>query len=169
MRVPLALAISLVCGHAHGFDFKGIELGAPTTTEQVRQKLGVTCGKGAAEMQVCNGYVTVAREPADLNLVIGVHGVVQRMHLTLSPDAFEVVAPELIGKFGNPTNTDRRKVQNRMGATFEQVVYLWAAEDGSQVLYSKYASRLDRSSLYFSTKADRDLLGKSKANRAGDI
>lgn len=169
MRFFVALGIALLSCSAFAFDFKGIKIGAPATADQLREKLGVTCGKGAGEMQVCNGPVTVAREPAKLNLVIAPTGLVQRIELTLSPSSFDVVAPELIGKFGTPAKTERGQVQNRMGATFEQVHHLWVGEDETEVFYSKYASSLDRSRLYFSTKEDRDLLGKSKTDRGGDI
>ncbi len=55
-------------------------------------------------MQVCNGDITIAREPASMNLVISPKGIVQRIALTLSPDVFDEVAPELIRKFGKPTS-----------------------------------------------------------------
>ncbi len=120
-------------------------------------------------MQVCNGNVTVARESASVNLVISTKAIVQRIDLTLSPDAFDEVAPELIRKFGKPTSTSRSVVQNRLGAKYPQVIYLWAAKDGTQVLYMKYSASLDRSTLNFSTKADRSMLIKGKENRSGDI
>ena len=91
--------------------------------------------------------------------------------MTLSPESFDIVASLLIGKFGHPTETERSQVQNRMGARYEQIQHWWRGKDEVNVAYSKYEGTLDLSSLYFSTKEDRDLLetGKSKAERAADI
>lgn len=120
-------------------------------------------------MQICNGDVTVAREPASMNLVISPKGTVQRIALILSPDAFDEVAQELMRKFGKPASTSRTTVQNRMGAKYLQIVHLWTDKDGVQVLYMKYAGTLERSTLNFSTKADRTMLNKGRENRAGDL
>jgi hypothetical protein len=164
----IALAACLICINAEAFDFKGIELGKPSSPEQVQERLGVKCGPGF-DGQVCNGSVTIAREPAKLNLRLSAQGTVERIYLVLSPDAFSVVAPELIAKFGEPTKTSKYPVQNRLGATYEQEMHHWMRDDGAQVTYMRYANSLDRSSIYFSTKADRELLTKDKKNRGGDI
>lgn len=169
MRLPLFAVCMLLPLSAFGFDFKGIKIGALATPEQVQEKLGVKCGAGANAAQVCNGTVTIARETARLNLVINSAGVVQRMHLMLSPEAFDIVAPMLISKFGPPTKTSHSQIQNRMGAKFDQVRYWWQGEGDTEVDYSRYTGTLDSSTLYFSTKEDRELLGKLKGNRAGDI
>ena len=111
MRLPLFAVCMLLPLSAFGFDFKGVKIGAPATPEQVQEKLGVKCGAGANAIQVCNGTVTIARETARLNLVINSAGVVGRMHLMLSPEAFDIVAPMLIEKFGSPTKTSHSQLQ----------------------------------------------------------
>jgi len=169
MRTLLAFLCCASAVSAWAFDFKGITIGGAATPAQIQERLGVTCGEGLPGWQVCNGDVSVAREPATMNLVISPKGIVQRIRLSLSPDAFDEVAPELIRKFGNPTSTSQSVVQNRMGAKYEQIIHLWADKNGTQVLYMKYAGTLDSSTLYFSTKADRALRGKQKENRKDDI
>ena len=168
-QVRLILCLLVLPVSALAFDFKGVAVGSPATAEQVLEKLGVTCGAGANAMQVCNGTVTIAREPARMNLVISANGIVQRIDLTLAPEAFEVVAPLLIERFGEPTKTDRSEIQNRMGAKFEQVTHFWGGQGDSEVLFRKYAGTGNSSTLYFSTKEDRDLRAKPKTNRRGDI
>ena len=167
-RMRLFLTLILLPASAIAFDFKGIAIGSPATPEQVLEKLGVKCGAGANEIQVCNGSVTIARESARMNLVINAAGIVQRIDLTLSPLSFDLLAPILIEKYGPPTKTDRSELQNRMGAKFDQVVHFWLDGD-AQVLYQKYAGATDSSNLYFSTKEDRDLRSQRTANRRGDI
>jgi hypothetical protein len=169
MRKLIPFLFLVVVHSAAAYDFKGVSIGKAASPADVENKLGVKCGVGFHGIQVCNGSVTIAREPAKMNLVISLKGIVDRIHLTLSPDAFEIVAPELIDKFGKPTSTSHTVVQNRLGAKFPQTVYLWSAKDGTEVLYSKYTSSLDESSLYFSTKADRELMRGSEKERRSDL
>lgn len=168
-KTIISIVIFLLPLAAPAFDFKGIQLGGPATPEQILEKLGVTCGKGIRTTQVCNGSVTIAREPATLNLLINEAGIVQRMDLSLSPAAFGAVAPELIAKFGAPNKTTSEVLQNRMGAKFDQVIHIWQGDRELQLTYDKYSGSVSRSRIYFSTKEDRELMGRSKANRAGDI
>lgn len=168
----LTLTLAFISLNAWAFDFKGIHVGKPATSKQVLEKLGAECGTGGGNLKyVCNGSVTIAREPAKINLVIGSADIVQRINLSLSPESFDHVAPALIGKFGKPTSTKRSELQNRMGAKFNQVTHTWLKKDGRMVSYQKYAGSLDHSTLNFSTKEDRDFLEKlyKKNNRSGDL
>jgi hypothetical protein len=158
MRTLLAFLGCSTALSAWAFDFNGIAIGDPATPAQIQERLGVACSEGSAETQICNGDVLLARAPATMNLVINSRGIVQRIDLTLAPEAFEEVARELIRKFGKPTRTSQSVIQSELGAKHAQTVHLWADKNGAQVLYMKYASALDRSRLYFSTKEDRGLL-----------
>jgi hypothetical protein len=169
MRTLFTLLLMSLMVSSWAFDFKGVAIGSAATPAQIQERLGVKCGKGHEGSHVCNGNVTVAREPASMNLVIGSKGIVERIALTLSPEAFDEVSPELIRKFGNPTSTSRSVIQNRMGAKYSQVIHLWKAKDGTEVFYMKYVGSLDISAINFSTEADRALLGKNKKNRDGDL
>jgi hypothetical protein len=154
----LALLLTCAALPAWAFDFEGITIGDTATPAQIQERLGLACREGYAETMICNGEVSLARVPADMTLVINRSGIVQRIDLTLAPEAFNEVARELIRKFGNPTRTSQSVVQDATGAKHTQTVHLWADETGAQVLYMRYAGALDRSRLYFSTKADRGLL-----------
>lgn len=169
--VTIALAALFWPLASYAFDFKGIVVGQPATPEQVFEKLTVRCGAGSANRQICNGTVSFGRETGQMNLVINERGIVQRIHIMqLPPSAFDSIAPLLVEKFGPPKSTDESELQNRMGAKFQQKVLLWTSpDDDLHVLYSKYSSRIDESSIWFSTKADRELMGRSKANRKGDL
>ncbi len=169
MRVALVYAVFFLSSQCWAFDFKGVVVGAFATPDDIYRRLGVSCGEGYEGVQVCNGEVTIAHEPASMNLVISPKGIVQRIALTLSPDAFDDVAPELIQKFGEPTRVTHSIVQNRMGAKYPQTVYLWSGKGGIQMLYMKYSGTLDRSTLDFSTKADRVLLQGDKRGRGKDL
>lgn len=151
------------------YDFKGVQIGAPATPELIKERLGVACGAGAPGMQICNGNVTIAKERATMNLVIGNTGEVQRIHLSLQPDSFDLVEPELIRKFGAPTRVERPEVQNAMGATFQQTTDIWVGSNGVRVVFERYAGSIDSSSLYFSTEADRRLMSGADIDRSNDL
>src|SRR5215471_924305 len=169
MRIPQLLLLLVISPAAFAFDFKGFTIGAPAKPEEVKEKLGVKCGLGSGGSQVCNGRVTVGKEPAQMNMVINPSGIIQRIRLSLSPNAFEIIAPLLTEKFGAPTKTERGEVQNRMGAKFDQTSMLWRGENGVEVIYQKYTGSLDSSSLYFSTAEDRELMLNSRGDRRGDL
>ncbi|TAM72324.1 hypothetical protein EPN44_16030 [bacterium] len=153
----------------NSYDFKGVQIGAPATPEMIRDRLGIECGAGAPGMLVCNGNVTIAKERASMNLVIGRTGEVQRIHLSLKPDQFDLVEPELIRKFGPPARVERPAVQNAMGATFQQTRDVWIGTNGVRVVFERYAGSIDSSSLYFSTEADRRLMSGADVDRSGDL
>jgi hypothetical protein len=168
IRLLLTLAL-LLPSFAAAYDFKGISIGQTATPAQITEKLGVKCDEGHKGLQVCNGMVTIAREDVMMNLVISPQGIVQRINLSLSPDAFDTVAQLLIEKFGPTTTSNRSKVQNRMGAKFDQVELFWEDKNGNQVLYSRYAGMIDQSSLSFTTKEDREMLKRIKGDPRADI
>lgn len=173
MNKVIAVACIVFCATAAAsdahYDFKGVQIGAPATAEMIKARLGVECGAGAPGMQICNGDVTVAKERATLNLVIGKTGEVQRIHLLLDSDSFDLVEPELIRKFGSPTTVEHPKLQNAMGASFQQTRDVWIGANGVQVAFERYAGSIDSSSLYFSTEADRRLLSGADVDRSGDL
>lgn len=166
---PLLALLLLAPLWASAYDFKGVEVGKPATPALIKEKLGVDCGAGFAGIQVCNGLVTIAKEPARMNLVINKDGIVQRIHLTLDPSAFDAIAPLLVEKFGPPTATKRDVVQNRMGAKFDQVDYYWKNEQEDMMSYGRYATTLDTSSLYIGTKEDRAKATARQSDRKGDL
>lgn len=178
-------------GEAANLDFKGLMLDGEVTTAQVEEnlrtpcqqtdkpcdefwqgihdKMSVSCGDGVGGVKVCNGMTTVAGERAEANVVIGSSGHLQRIFLTLDSDAFDAIADELIKKFGRPSSTKRSVVQNGFGARYLQVEHVWHGANGSSVLLSKYATSVDKSTLYFSTKADNEMLSDSKKGRSDDL
>lgn len=166
LSLSLALLLPLSC---LAFDFKGLGIGKPGTPEQVQATIGVKCGIGANNRQVCNGPVTIANERGFINLVINSQGIIQRMALSLQPESFDLVAPLLIEKFGTPAATNRSTVQNRMGATFEQTIHMWHDDSENQVIYQRYSGRLTDSTLSFTTKEDREMLQRLRGDPKKDI
>lgn len=166
----IGLVVASAAVYGQTFDFKGIRLGARSTPDQVTEKLGVACGLGFEDAQVCNGRVTVAGEWATLNLVISPSGVVRRMAFTLDPDSFEIVAGELEKKFGKPAQRKVSALQNAMGTSYEQQEWVWRGADRALITYRKYAGTTQASSLNFSTREDREKLESlRRSKRSNDL
>jgi hypothetical protein len=146
--------------NARDLDFKGVTVGATATPEYIKEKLGVKCGRGAENSQICNGPVTIGSLRATMNLVIDGTGIVQRIHLILDPRFFDLLAPTLAEKFGAPDNISTSVIQNQMGAKFAQVGHVWLGSNDTKLEYKKYFGRIDESSLLFSTKEDRAMFSK---------
>lgn len=174
-------------------EFKTLVIGAPTTPDEVEKALAipcgvsfgpgaapctdldkvvqqarlVKCGLGGHEVQVCNGTTTIAGSPADVNVVIGSDGLLQRIYLTLSEIGYDDVVQALISKFGEAQHGSHSTLQNGFGTTFQQEERIWVGPNRTQLLLNKYAGDVDHSIVYFSTQSDRDLMtgaGNSPSN-----
>lgn len=165
----MSMAATMAPISASAFDFKGIELGAPSTPNVISEKLGVSCGEGAKGMQICNGSVTIAKESATMNLVISHSGIVQRIALTLPSETFDVVSEAMVEKFGKPDQDMRSELQNGFGAKFTQRTLFWLKKDGRGLMYSRYGKDVKTSSIYFGTKEDVEMLRAPKENRKSDL
>jgi hypothetical protein len=153
---------------AHAYDFKGIEIGAPATMDQIKEQTGVKCGAGAAGMKVCTGYSTIVGGQAFTNIVLDDSGIVQRILVDFDSKDYDQVAAALVEKFGSPTRRDVSTIQNRAGAQFAQVTMKWESGD-NHVLLERYSSKITRSMLYMSTQKDRELMRSMKRANDKDI
>lgn len=166
----ILLVISLSISSATmAFDFKGVVLGESSTPETIKEKLGVECGQGLGEMKICNGYVTIAEQGANMNLLINENGIVQRINFILSSDSFEVVQAALSEKFGKPTTSRKEAMQNGFGAQFQNEIYIWKEKNGNEVNYQKYGINAEKSTLNFTTKEDREFLNNLSKKRKSDL
>lgn len=154
---------------AAALDFKGIVLDQPATPQLIADKLHVKCGEGTPGMQVCNGFVTVGGVGAQLNLVIGVSGKVQRIALDFDADDFAAVESAMIQKFGAPESAETSVVQNRMGARFDQTVDRWGTAPEPAARLARYSAVVTRGSLVFRSEEDRQLLRRINAGNPNDI
>lgn len=188
MRLALVFLFGLwaTAATAGDLEFKGLALDANVTPEQVEEalkvpceqfgkvcdeswqriheRMAVSCGNGHAGAQICNGQTTIAGAQAEANVVIGTDGRLQRIWLTISEYSYEDVLSELKKKYGKPSSVRRYGVQNGFGASFAQVDTVWQGTSGQKLRVSRYAGTLDKSTVYFSTRADEAML----SHNAGD-
>lgn len=189
----LVSVLTAAHGVAQAIDFKGLVLGEPASASQVEERLNsscvsgtnrpcdalevtiherrkVNCGDGDRGMTVCNGITTVAGSPAEINVVIGVDGLLRRIYLSnFDPGDFEAVSEELRRKFGPPKSQRNSAVQNAFGAQYQQTEQVWTDSRGRRIEFSRYAGSVDRSSLYFSTAQDRERVKEVRKGAKGDL
>jgi hypothetical protein len=186
MRLVVSVSFLLLSVPALAFDFKGVTLGGPATPAQIEQQFGAKvdrygssiprvlqfqCGPGGQSLnwQVCNGPATVADIPAQMNLVIDEHGIVQRINLTFISGGFAQVKAAILEKFGPAAIHKHSTDQNRMGATFDDEYFIWKDDKANNVLLKQYAGDLDHSILSFTTKADRDKTADTSRGHSDDL
>lgn len=151
-----ALALCALCCSSNAFELKGLTLGSPTTPAQVHSLMGVPCGVGANDMQVCNGPASIGGVWGDANIVISPSGKLQRISLLFDANSFESLAEAFVEKYGK-ASIQRSTVQNGFGAKFERVDMAWTQKNGNRIDMSKNASRAGRAYIGFSTPEDRKL------------
>jgi hypothetical protein len=189
-RLLASISLAAFAHGASAFDFKGLVLGEPSTPAQVEsvfaacapfrgtqcsdteqmlhESLKMKCGEGLPGATVCNGWTTIAGHRAKANIVIGPSGKLQRIWLTqIDSDYFDDVHEALVTKLGRPRAAERSRVQNAFGAQYQQVDYAWSDARGRRVVLQKYASRVDESSVMFSTPDDRAMHDQRSGTKGG--
>lgn len=189
----LSLSLALSPALAAPLEFKGLVLDAPTTPEQVvealrtecdsfgkpcddswqriHDRMAVSCGTGGAEGQskICNGRTSVAGVGAEANVVIGPSGRLQRIWLTISAYSHDATLEALKQKYGAPKSSRRSTVRNGFGAPFTQVETVWHGDGGQTLTVSRYGATTDKTSIFFSTEADREMLSRARRGDAADL
>ena len=168
MRNFLIFLLLTIATNAHALDFKGIELGAPTTKEEVVSKIGLSCGPGTNHLLICTGYSTIAGARAFINLVVGKSGNVSRILIDFKESSYAEVARAIQKKFGPPIETENDILQNAMGAKFKQEKMIWM-EGENHVVLRRYAGNITDSSIYMSTEEDRAMMREFNEKAAGDL
>lgn len=158
MRSLTAGAVLVIlCANAAAFELKGLTLGAKTSPEQVQAAMGVQCGVGADEMQVCNGQTTIGGVWGEANIVIAPSGKLQRIHFTFDSNSFESLADAFGDKYGKHT-TKRTVVQNGFGTKAENVEKVWGQKNGDQLKLRKNDVEIGKAVASYTTPEDRALL-----------
>ena len=177
MRLSLVAAI-VICGTAAAqqappLGFKDLILGMPLAESGLSTRLNckhenpprcVYLGKyagGPAE--------TIAGEPINAILLSRRDGAIDSIMVTFKAKAFEQVRDGLAEKYPG-LKCAHAQVQNRMGATFDQVVCSYETADGNHVeLDKRGGGTVDESYMYFTTAENRTAAAKQRASGRKDI
>ncbi len=133
----------------------GLVAGELTTPEAVHDALGLACGEGSQNIQVCNGVSSYANSSGEANVVIGSDGLLDRVYLTIDEDNYDDVAQSLRKQFGSPQRIARSVVQNGFGATFQQEALTWNGLHGTRLYVSRYAADMEHATVLLTSKRGR--------------
>lgn len=123
-RPLLSLLILLCATSAAALDINGVALGAHTSRETLKAKLGVECPGLENDHFTCMGKTTI--EAALVAVVVeGHNSVPTRILLHFPPLEYQVIGAAAILKWGKPTSSATVPFQNDFGARHDVVVYLW--------------------------------------------
>lgn len=170
----IAAFACLTAHAAFAFDFKGVEPGTRVTPTELHGKLslrGFDClpdANGSGD-NVCHGKVNIGDAEATAWCFIGKDGTLNAITVLFAPDDFAPIAKALTEKFGKPAKTDNSKVQNRMGAKFDQIEIAWTNAAQEATLSRYYGGKLDRSGFDIVTKAHLAALARKSAVKKGDL
>ena len=191
--IAIVFVLSVSPALAAPLEFKGLVLDAPTTPEQVvealrtecvslgnpcdetwqgiHDRMAVACGTGGSEgqFQVCNGRTSIAGVDADANVVIGPDGRLQRIWLTITAYSHDAALDALKVKYGVPKSSRRSTVSNGFGASFNQLESIWHGDAGQTLTVSRYGATTEKSTVFFSTQADRETLSRALRGDAEDL
>lgn len=163
----IAIIASAFVAPVSAFDFKGIEIGAVVSPDEIEQKLGTRC-TGRVPTR-CTASVVLANVRGFMMITRTADNVIEMITISFDSSQFMDVEAIALKKFGEPSNKASRSVQNRMGAVFENVEYTWADEKGDSVLLQKYASTIDKSYLTYTSKLALDRYIEAKKNQPADF
>jgi hypothetical protein len=133
----LAAALALSASYAAGaLDLKGIELGKPSTTEQLHAQLGLSTN--CRQRANCEGSTMLEGMPVD-TVVEFSHGLVNEISVQFDPWEFDYLLKAAKGKWGEPKSALLNVVEgNAYGAIRKNAMVSWELPDGRGVLLIKY-------------------------------
>lgn len=162
LKGALVTALAITAGHAQTFEIKGIYVDKPVNCDQIKA-VGYTVGSfsGACERgdriwpvnaSFLDGKSVVMITQSEDRIVMSVQ--VRNFPFTDALDALSV-------KYGKPS-IKNSVIQNRMGASFEQIEATW--KDGAEELYlAKHGSELNKPILILTgSESGRDALKQNQ-------
>jgi hypothetical protein len=163
------LAFALACSSAFALDIKGLKVDQPVDCVAIKameMRSGTfadTCTAGGSpwytETQFLNGKAMMrlsqSPEKALLSVAIGDYG---SFNFNDALDALTV-------KFGPPTSLEKSTIQNRMGASFDQIEATWVDGD-EKIVLSKHGTTINRPFLMYYGKKAGENLERERAEKA---
>ena len=143
-----ALAIITTSAWSQSFDIKGIRLGTPKSQlgdnianffcTRTRADLPFGCGH-ERPFGDTTGYVAVLFDDNEQDMRVIAVSVI------FAEEEFGSIANALTEKFGAPTSKSKESVSNRMGAKFDNAMFVWLAKDGETLRLQQRAGEVSKS------------------------
>ena len=166
MRLHVAAFGLITCGSAMALDLKGLEVDKPADCALIAQ---IQTQKDPLDACTRGGVILVKTTFIGDPVEMYVHrDDASRVTAVRMRDIdFEGASIALSDKFG-PPKTNESMVQNRLGASFRQVVSTWRA-DGATLTLRLHGSTIGRSEVTLSSDAAVQGMMKQEAKRLQDI
>lgn len=162
-----ALALMLLCNKSFAFDFKGIELGKPSTYENVSNTLLIQCHDEPSGAVWCSGKTTIVGDEAKAHVSINDKKIVETISVKFNPDSFENIASGLTKKYGK-AKVKNSTVTTRMGVSYNQVSMTWETKTSVMIL-DKYNKTIDEGSLFMVTNEKIEEMAIKSENKKTDL
>ncbi len=162
----IMISTTLFCSSAMAYDFKGIEVGSKTTREDILEKIGAECLTEKTEY-ICSGPTTIIGSPAFALVIMSFDFTVRSINITFSSDTFDSTYKGIFSKYGKPTTSSKKTLQNGFGAKFLRITYLWKNKDSVLTLDQNYKANESQLSIY--TKEYIEFINKSLESKSKDL
>lgn len=165
----VALVLAVTSGAAVCLDIKGLKVDKPVNCEAVKAletRTGTfldACNNGRAEWYTETDFLngkamlrlTQSLDRTLLSVSVGESGSFN----------FETALDALTIKFGAPQSSEKSSIQNRMGASFEQMEAIWV-DDDERIVLRKHGTSIGRPSLIYFGKRAAEEVNKERAEKA---
>lgn len=135
------------------FEFKGIALGSDISSIENTSRFSCRDPRDPMADRMCSlkfGEIeTIAGAVVEELKLSYYYGKLETIYIAFDAEHFTEVVDALTEKYGTGS-VKTETMQNRMGAMFENKIYSWR-RDNATLQARRYASRLDRSSVMYST------------------
>jgi hypothetical protein len=178
-KVISIILIMLICSFAHAqeppLDFKGLALKSDISIIEKDTRFECKDPQAPIADIVCMlkpyEQETIAGAPIESYFLSYYDGKLENIRISFKEDHFSRVADALVIKYGS-VSPHKTIVKNRMGASFENVLYLWTRND-SRLSAERYSSNLETSTIIFQTSHWSDEFAKRRKahnkEKAGDL
>ncbi len=156
MLISMTLAMACLAAYGQPLEFKGVPFGA--TEEQMRQSIPNLwmweCSDDTVPARrICRfaGFTYANVETLGSTAYFD-DNKLSMVGVTIPSAGFDDVVLALSDKYGKPRSVKRSKIQNRMGASFDQLETEWAPNKETIILARRYVGTVESSSILLATK-----------------
>lgn len=119
-----------------------------TSKDVVKKDFPTKIYKSTSGGLLCENFKLGEINIKKLSLEFDKESKLEKVVMMIDPDVFEPLFEVFKKKYGEPAKVNESEIQNRMGATFNQVVAMWI-DEARAIQLNKYAGQIDRGGAVF--------------------
>jgi hypothetical protein len=154
--------------NSFAYDFKGVEVGQFSSTEDISNKLTAKCLDNKDDGGIyCLGDTTIVGKKAEVFITADKNNIVQTIKVTFDPDSFENIYSALKSKYG-AAKVKVSDISTAMGAKFKQAEAKWSTSTAFMML-NKYNGKITEGSLMILSNEHLEMMDKLMKESKSDI